>query len=151
LNPVAQNRTVRVVTGELFRIARFGLVGVSSTLCYAAVAFLVVWSSIGSSIPATIVGHFAAALVSYYGHLYFSFQVEPNHRRFAWRFLLVATATFGINLLLTWSLVSVFYAPYQVPIAVVTIVLPAASYLVNRLWVFHDGPPGAPAQYGVTD
>jgi putative flippase GtrA len=135
----AEESAARLALRELLRMARFGIVGTAAALCYASTSFLIVWSGLGSSISATIIGHVAAALISYYGHLHFSFQVEPNHRRFVWRFLVVALTTFALNLILTWSLTSILHAPYQVPIAVVTVVLPVASYLVNRLWVFDPG------------
>jgi putative flippase GtrA len=135
----AEVSAARLALRELFRLARFGIVGTAAALCYASTSFLIVWAGLSGSISATMVGQLAAALISYYGHLHFSFRVEPNHRKFVWRFLIVALTTFALNLLLTWSLTSILHAPYQVPIAVVTVVLPAASYLVNRLWVFHPG------------
>ena len=133
---MAERPLLRAARREILRVARFGLVGVGATVCYAIVTFAIVWSGLGGSIVATIIGQGTSAFISYFGHLHFSFRVEPDHRAFLWRFVVVAVATFALNLLLTWGLISIFHEAYQVPIVAVAIALPIASYLLNRFWIF---------------
>jgi len=133
---ITERPLLRAARREILQVTRFGLVGVAATICYTAVTFLLVWSGLSGSIVATIVGQSASAFISYFGHLHFSFRVEPDHRAFLWRFVVVAVAAFGLNVLLTWGLISLFRAAYQVPIVIVAITLPIANYLFNRFWIF---------------
>jgi putative flippase GtrA len=56
---------------------------------------------------------------------------------FVWRFLLIAIATFSINIGVTWLLTSVLGSSHRISIAVVTVLIPITNYLCNRFWVFH--------------
>jgi putative flippase GtrA len=129
----------RTALRESLRLVRFGFVGASVAACYAAITFSIVRSGLGGPMTATIFGHIIAAILSYFGHMYFSFAVNPDHRIFLGRFAVVAGLTFALNVALTWLLTSVFRTPYQVPILVVTIAIPAANYVLNRFWVFSPG------------
>jgi len=149
INPermVAESPGYRTAWRELLQLVRFGVVGAGVAICYAAITFSIVWSGLGSPIAATIIGHITASLLSYFGHLYFSFGVDPNHRVFLGRFAVLTAATFALNVALTWVLVSTFHAAYQITILVVTIAIPAASYLLNRFWVFLPGLRGSYGQ-----
>lgn len=132
---------------EIARLVRFGVVGILSAAVYAVVTFAINALALGSPIMATICGHVAAGAISYLGHLHFSFGVPPQHRTFLSRFLLVAAATFAVNIFVTWLLVDVLGLSYLVAIAVVTALIPTTNYLFNRFWVFLPGldvPPTIP-------
>jgi len=131
--------SIRHMAAEIGRIFRFGIVGVVATLVYAGVTALVVETGVGHPIVATVVGQLAAGFVSYFGHLRFSFAVNPDHQVFAWRFLVIAVITFAMNVGVTFLLTAIFGISYRISILVVTVLIPITNYLCNRFWVFHPG------------
>jgi putative flippase GtrA len=132
-------RDIRQLTIEVGRIIRFGIVGVAAALVYAAVTALAVETDVASPIVAAVAGYLIAGFVSYFGHLRFSFAVDPDHHIFARRFLLIAIITFAMNIGITFLLTSVLGMTYRISIVVLTVVLPITSFLCNRFWVFHPG------------
>lgn len=124
---------------ELARLMRFGITGMAAAAVYAAVIFAVVKSALMQPVTASIVGFLCAACVSYLGHLHFSFRVEPNHRVFLWRFLVITTATFAMTVLFTYIITVLLGRSYQIAIVVVVVLNPVLSYLCNRFWVFFPG------------
>jgi putative flippase GtrA len=74
--------------------------------------------------------------VSYFGHLHVTFQVPPYHRIFLPRFLFTAAVGMLINVGIAWLFSEVFPIPYPAIIAIVLVVLPLASYLVSRFWIY---------------
>jgi putative flippase GtrA len=130
---------IRQLTIEVARLVRFGIVGIGAALVYAGVAALVVESGMGGPIVATVAGHLIAGFVSYFGHLRFSFAVDPDHQGFAWRFLVIAMIAFAMNIGVTFLFTSVLGMSYRVSVAVVTVLIPITNYLCNRFWVFLPG------------
>jgi putative flippase GtrA len=121
---------------EIGRLFRFGLTGIAATLAYAgSTIVLVKYGSLGP-VSAAIVGYLVGAMVSYFGHLHFSFRVEPNHARFVWRFVLTAAITFPATIIVTYLITDVLHWSYQIAIAVVTLLNPAIGYFCFRFWVF---------------
>jgi len=120
-------------------VARFGIVGIVATAVYPAVSLAIVWSGLGGAIVATVLGHLAAGVVSYFGHLRYSFKVESEHAVFLRRFLVLAFAMLGLNIGITWLSTSVLSFPPIVPIATVAVLIPVMNYLCSRFWVFYPG------------
>lgn len=131
--------SARQLSIEIFRILRFGIVGIAAAVCYALTTSLIVQTGMGSTIVATVVGHLAATGISYFGHLHFSFAVSPDHRIFLRRFLLIALAAIAINIGVTWLLTDRLGISYWFAIAAVTVLIPAVNYFCNRFWVFLPG------------
>ena len=127
---------------EVARLVRFGITGVTAAIVYAAVAFLLVKGGLAKPVVASIVGFLCAATVSYLGHLYFSFRVEPDHRVFLWRFLIVTAITLAMTILLTYVITALLGRSYQIAIGAVIVLNPALSYLCSRFWVFLPGLNG---------
>jgi putative flippase GtrA len=124
---------------EFARIVRFGIVGTLAAVLYAAVTTSIVELRIANPIVATIVGHFCAAVVSYFGHLRFSFAVNPDHQIFLWRFLVVAAAAFAMNIGVSWLFTMTLGLPYFVAVVTVAVLVPITNYVCNRYWVFLPG------------
>jgi len=124
---------------EIGRLIRFGIVGTLSAMVYALLTFAVDSSGLTNAVFGTIVGHVAASFVSYFGHLHFSFAVDPDHRTFSWRFFIVAAAMFILNITITWLFTSILGLSYVVAIATVTVLIPVVNYFCNRYWVFMPG------------
>ena len=121
---------------EIGRLIRFGIVGTLAAMVYALLTFAVDSSGLTNAVFGTIVGHVAASFVSYFGHLHFSFAVDPDHRTFLWRFFIVAAAMFIMNITITWLFTSILGFSYVLAIATVTILIPVVNYFCNRYWVF---------------
>jgi putative flippase GtrA len=130
---------IRQLTAEVARIIRFGIVGIAATLVYAGVTYLVVETGVAKPIMASVIGQLTAGFISYFGHLRFSFAVDPDHKSFVWRFLVIAAVTFAMNIGVTFLLTEVLGLSYRVSIVVVTVLIPITNYLCNRFWVFHSG------------
>jgi putative flippase GtrA len=130
---------VSLLLTEIGRLVRFGLVGALATLVYMAATFAAVNFLLLPAVGASILGQLTSASVSYFGHLFFSFGVESDHRTYLWRFFAVAVLTFSLNGLITHLLTGVIGVDYRVSILVMAVVIPATNYLCNRFWVFRSG------------
>lgn len=86
--------------------------------------------------PATVAAFAAAFAISYFGHMYFSFRVEPDHRSMLPRFASVAAVSFALGLTVTWLLEGVLHLPHYLSILAVLVVIPAVNYFSTRFWVF---------------
>lgn len=122
---------------ELFRILRFGCVGIVATGAYAAVTATVMELTGMGLVAASTIGNLSAIGISYLGHLYVTFQVPADHRAFLPRFFILAFASLALNLVITWVFSEVVPLPYPVVVAIVLAAIPAASYVASRFWVYH--------------
>jgi putative flippase GtrA len=84
-------------------------------------------------------GYLASCGVSYFGHMHFSFGVEPKHRTYFWRFLVVSFLSFVLNVAVTWVITILFAYSVRISVIVVSILIPAVNYICNRFWVFLPG------------
>lgn len=122
----------------LRRVSRFALIGILSTLIYAAVAF-----ALSGRVLSPVAGSFAAYLVSasfsYAGHKYVTFVSGGKHALELPRFL--ALGAFGLVLALALPALLTDWAglPPWVPILVICVAVPAVNYLVMDRWVFRRG------------
>jgi putative flippase GtrA len=132
---------LRVLLVELGRAVRFGVVGLCAMLVYVAVAGPA--NEVFGILPvfASLLGVTASTGVSYFGHLFFSFRVEPNHRDFLWRFLLIAALGFSLSAGITWFIANVMQLSARLAIVTVIILIPLVNYVCNRFWVFMPGLP----------
>jgi putative flippase GtrA len=124
---------------------RFGIVGITATLVYAAATFLAVELLALGPVPASVLGHLTAMGVSYLGHSMFSFAVKTDHRVCLWRFLVIAVLTFSMNVTVTWFLTKVLGVHYQISVGIVGVLIPLTNYFCNRFWVFLPGLRASPA------
>jgi putative flippase GtrA len=136
---------LRSLLVEFGRMVRFGVVGACATLVYVAVAGPANEAFGILPVVASLLGVTASLGVSYFGHLFFSFRVEPNHGEFLWRFVLIAALSFGLSGGATWLVANVMELSPRFAIATVIVVIPIVNYVCNRCWVFK---PGITAQIG---
>jgi putative flippase GtrA len=132
-------RTAKEFLTEAGRLARFGIIGALAGVVYAVVTFLIVAAGLGGPVAATIIGHLAAGFVSYFGHLHYSFAVEPDHRVFLWRFVVIAVVAFAANIGTTWLFTVALKLSYIYSIVVVMVLIPVVNYVCNRFWIFRSG------------
>jgi putative flippase GtrA len=134
--PVGQSIGLAVETG---RIVRFGIVGVCATMVYLGFSIAAVDILGLSVLLASIFGQCMSTAVSYLGHLKYSFQVEPDHRTFLWRFLIISAITFLMNAAATWVFAVIAGLSSSMSFLIVTILIPLTNYICNRFWVFLPG------------
>jgi putative flippase GtrA len=131
--------------GEVARVARFGLVGALATAVYFLTSVAMVEVAGLRPVVASVVGQACSAFVSYFGHATYSFRARRDHLRHGGRFLAVAAATFGLNVLVTWFLTEIMPVPYWIAFAAVVVMIPTVNYLANRFWVFGGAIDGGTA------
>jgi putative flippase GtrA len=126
-------------TAEVARIARFGVIGVGATLVYLGASSILCEIFGFPAVTASAIGQAISALVSYFGHATYSFRVDSNHSFYLVRFSIILALTFAMNVVITWVFTSELQISPQITFVVVTILIPIANYVGNRLWVFHLG------------
>lgn len=130
---------------ELARFGRFGIIGVIATFAYFAIALAGVKVLDLPPTTSTIIGQVCSVIISYLGHRRFTFRVAGSHLSHVTRYALIAVPFgFALNFGITWLITSVLSAPAEVAFAVVMLVIPPSTYLVNLLIVFRPGRPPVP-------
>ena len=124
---------------ELGRLARFGLTGIVATLTYGGVSSAFVETGLTRPVAAAVIGYLASVMVSYFGHLHFSFRVKPDHQTFFWRFSVAAAISFPLTVLITYVVTDILGESYRLSIAAVMVMIPTINYFCNRFWVFLPG------------
>lgn len=122
------------------RLVVFIVTGILATLVYAvAAAVLVGWAG-WSQVPAAFAAFIISFFVSYSGNTFLGFQQAPGVRNFR-RFLIVSLAGLVLTTLTTWS-GELLNVNYLVTIAIVSLALPAMSFIAHLLWTYQvDAAP----------
>lgn len=126
------------------QLSRFAGVGAAATLLHVFAALLA--SSVLGFSPqaANAMGFSAAVALSYFGHGQFTFGSHREHRFHAPRFL----ATSGLCLALSSAITQVisvsFGAPFAIAMGVVAVVVPVATFVLCKFWVFAEPQPEGP-------
>ena len=120
---------------ELFRIARFGMVGVAATLTQAGGSLLAAYLQGGHHAKdwlAILLGFVPAFAVSYLGHRYFTFGHGSKSSFF--KFLTVALIGLAVAEAVLPFLRDHFGVYVRVLVSV--LVMPFATYLAAKFWAF---------------
>jgi putative flippase GtrA len=123
---------------DLFRVARFGIVGLA-TSATQAVAFLFLVNILGAPGSfSNVLAYFASLMVSYFGQSRWTFA--DRERRSLAKYGLAVIANLVLGSGLAWLIVDKgrFSSYWMLP--VILIVLPATSYLMLGRLVFTHGP-----------
>lgn len=122
----------RLLFGEA---VRFGLVGLSATLLYVALFWLL--TSELSLIPAVsaIFASIISIVASYIGHYFFTFRHSGSHFRSMTRFLAVSATLIAANSMLV-EIVDRYFVFKSAPLIATCIFYPLASFLLIRTLVF---------------
>jgi putative flippase GtrA len=125
-----------MLSRETFRqLAVFGLVGVMATVTHYLVA-LGCHEIAGTGLHASnLIGYACAVGVSYFGHGLLTFRVQLDGRVLR-RFVLVSIATFAASAGILAGLEDYLNLPHRLSLAVVVMVIPLISFLLNKLWVY---------------
>lgn len=121
---------------ELFRMARFGGVGLIATLVHFLVAIAVGYLASTSSVMLmNTCGFLVALIVSFFGHYHVTFSSSQTYSRTFARFFLVALGAFAASSLCI-ALTSYAQLPDIWRLVVGALIIPIISYLANKKLVF---------------
>lgn len=128
---------------ELHRLLRFALVGIFVVLVYVGTTITAIELFQFAPIVGSIIGQAVSIAASYFGHMMYSFQLPANHRMYLWRFLVGTLAMFLLNGAVIWFVAQFLGLSHRIAIAIVTVLIPLTSYLLNRFLIFVPEPtPG---------
>jgi putative flippase GtrA len=121
---------------EAARMLRFGVVGLTATATHYAVALAL---ALGAGAPvqlAHVAGFLAAVPVSFLGHYHWTFRSRAGLGRAARRFVAVALGAFLTSAAVLEALTRLTAWGDAVGILIGVVVIPVASYVINRVFVF---------------
>jgi putative flippase GtrA len=128
--------------GLLFlQVCRFGLVGLLATFVQTGLFTLFVAMGVASPLKATVLAFFPAFMVSFFGHLYWTFQAHSG--KFDWntfwrmgKFLFVALLGLGMNSFWVYLITDVFFLKYYIATLFFLFVTPGFLFILNKYIVF---------------
>lgn len=122
----------------MWRLLRFGLVGVLAAMVHLATVLLLVERVWLPPLRANGAGFGVAFLVSYGGQRYFTFHDgDSPHRQALPRYLLVATAGWALNQGLFALLLAFTPLPYPLALLLVLLLVAGLTFVLGRRWVFY--------------
>jgi len=126
----------KCVANEFWRLTRFSIVGVVATGVYIVAAMIAVEVGGVAPVIGATIGYCASFLVSYIGHLRFTFAVPGRYRDYVLKSAVSSAAAFFLSTIVMWMATKILRIDYRVALVAVAIIIPIGSYLVNRFWVF---------------
>lgn len=118
-------------------LSRFSLVGIMATSTYVVGATALIWLGV-PALTASLVSYLAGVVVSLFGQMKFTFRVErPTPGNYVKFIVLSSTGlAFAQGVILTFSLMG---WPPILAVAANCALIPAATFLAGRFWVFSNG------------
>ncbi len=120
---------------------RFLAVGGAATLVHVATAIALVEAAGWSILFANIVAFAFAVLVSYLGNHRWTFGRAGRHDHHLPRFIVLALGGLALNQAIVFGMVRSAGIDYRVALMVVVAVVPALSFVLNKVWAFAAAPP----------
>jgi len=118
------------------QMIRFGSVGGLATVFHVIVAVLMRDAFGVSPLQANFAGFCGALFLSYVGHAYLTFGTALRGPHQFLRFLFVAVSGLVVSSATVWCLNIQFGLSFEFAMVAVAVLVPAASYVAMRLWVF---------------
>jgi putative flippase GtrA len=118
------------------QFGRFAVVGLVATLVHVAVVVVLVEAAGSAPLLANAIAFALALAVSYAGNHQWTFRARGNHRRHFPRFATTAGLGLLLNQTIMYVMIEGLGQDYRVALALVVLVVPLLSFLLNRLWSF---------------
>ncbi len=130
------------------QIRRFGVIGLLATAIHITVAYFA--ERLGSLSPqlANLSGFSAAFLVSYFGHMQYTFQPQGSSDRYFRRFLILSIISFLISSYLVFALTVELGVDFMWALASVAVIVPSSNFIVAKFWAFTEMTSDEDDQYG---
>lgn len=120
----------------LAQLLRFAGVGGLATGVHVLVALFAQASLPVSAQGANLAGFTAAVLLSYIGHARFTFAVATQSAAQFLRFCFLSALGLATSSATVWLITTQLGQSFMVAMVAVAVMVPAASYLAMRFWVF---------------
>ena len=120
---------------------RYGLVGVIASIIHWVVSYFVFKAFSLDFLIAHSFGFFSGLLPAYFGHYFYSFKDQQNHKDRFPKFFIISFLAFILHESGAYMLVAVAkldYSSFALPFLVIAI--PVFSFLLNKFWVFSSTP-----------
>lgn len=118
-----------------FQVTRFGVVGVMATSVHTGILILLVELSSVTATVANVIAFLLAFVVSYVGHYYWTYKLEAAHSSTIAQFFIIAIGGLLLNYLIFFIVVDMFGYYYLLALLLVLLIVPAMTYVAQRLWV----------------
>lgn len=116
-------------------IFRYGLTGILCLVVYLALSNLLYFFGVPVWLATAIAWCFSAA-TSYFGHIYFSYQVTADHKRMPVKFAIMLGFHLGLTVLITYVCFDTFELPFMITTVVTVCLTPLATFPIGKFWVF---------------
>ena len=120
----------------LAQLFRFGFVGGLATLVHVLMALAAQTAFNLPAQGANLAGFCAAVVVSYLGHMRFTFAVSAGSGAQFLRFAVLSCLSLMTSSATVWLITTQLGASFAMAMVAVTVLVPAASFVAMRLWVF---------------
>ncbi len=120
----------------LAQLVRFGFVGGLATLVHVLAALS---AKAAFDLPeqrANLIGFSVAVLVSYLGHMRFTFEIREGSNAQFLRFVIMSALSLAISSGAVWLMTTQLGFSFAVAMGAVAVLVPAASFVAMRFWVF---------------
>ncbi len=130
------------------QIRRFATIGLLATAIHITVAYFA--ESYGALSPqlANLAGFIAAFLISYIGHLRYTFQRQGGSDRYFRRFLILSAFNFVASSYVIYALTVKLGVDFLWALTVVAVVVPSISFIAAKFWAFNEAVQDNDNQYG---
>ncbi|WP_168201375.1 GtrA family protein [Qingshengfaniella alkalisoli] len=120
---------------------RFGVIGVSATATHflvltAAVELLGIAAAIANGLAFLV-----AVMVTYFGQSYWVFRNPSHNLARLQKFISTAVGGMLANVGIMAVTVNILDLPYQLGFVVALLVVPIATFVISKFWVFAGEPP----------
>ena len=133
----------------LGQLIRFAGIGGLATLAHVCAALVAEKGLQVSTQQANFIGFLTAVTLSYVGHARFTFNAQVGSAAQIRRFALLSLLGLATSSSTVWLVNTVLGFSFGIAMAVVAILVPAATFVAMRFWVFRHGTgdsPGLPWQ-----
>lgn len=123
---------------SISRLFRFAIVGGTSTLLYALIAYILTFIFSGKFIYIHIAAYCLAVPFSYFAQRGFTFRHKGSHKTTSWRFLIANLVALTVSSFVSFYLVDIAGLHEWFGIFIAMIVVPVMSFATMSYWVFVD-------------
>ena len=122
------------------QVIRYGFVGVAATVAHVCMVVSLVEAVGVRFFYANLAGYVTGFVVSYVGHLTWTFGQRGGHQQKLPRFLLAWISLVCLGQLTAYVMVDVLGLPYLAALTVIVTLIPLLGFTVGKIWVFKDHP-----------
>lgn len=128
-----KNQITRKHLWELIRFILMGGIGASSYLFFSNLYNWLGAPTYLSPLYAWVSG----LLIVYFGHMKFTYRVKAQHKRMAFRFLVMQSYNLGMSTISTVMVRDLLHFPYFVASIVALITTVPLLYVLGKYWVYN--------------